>query len=688
MNGEQVDQSLWETLPDPRRYIRLLEIHSASTGPIQCELSMWRIDLAPSYDAISYTWGDPKSVSFVEVNGRNMQVRENCDYVLRQVYKYHRYYWIDTLCINQANNYEKSFQVAMMGEIYRSAERVLVCVGRHENDSAFFFNILNKYSHLFVWASKTYPDFDDTRVGVEDRSRKSSRAVLKWKLTQPFATKNRLLAAFVKFQKRPYFLRVWTYQEVFLAKKIVVRCGEDRCLGETLHGFFMAIIRDHENTSLGNLTASISEKLEKLRLSELPVLRRLIPWDLYDTGQNVPMFLRYRTTNLIPDHLIALGSPHLISLWQAIRTASGLECYDPRDKLYGFLSIVDWTGMQRPQPDYTHDVFDIALDALRLCALCIQQKLDTELHEDNFAYAFDRARLMKDRALEVAELIIDTFKLTKQSNTKFSASIQQRQSIQPHIFAPAAELGTIDRSLFRYRDVGKWPGYKLKLVYNEVGQAERLRLRHPRLNLTFNYHNGIMHGPQGRLRAVLPSSTRSEDWLLLNGSRSLVIRPRPDHRFDLIGQAAWDNSHSVTKEMFHRREDDFTDESTNEATIRSTDESTDESSDESIEDIEVGEFRIYFNLEDLLALAHIPSSPGEWFSHRSAQVGNGLLHFRPGLSYAQRLRNQDFPLFGAIGDSTDTLSDFSAESTESAAPQRDTGRRNAQQVRNYIMQYS
>lgn len=46
-----------------------------------------------------------------------------------------RYLWIDSVCINQADHYEKSWQVGMMGMIYRRARAVLIQLGNLPKDS-------------------------------------------------------------------------------------------------------------------------------------------------------------------------------------------------------------------------------------------------------------------------------------------------------------------------------------------------------------------------------------------------------------------------------------------------------------------------------------------------------------------------------------------------------------------------
>ncbi|KAI0426244.1 heterokaryon incompatibility, partial [Xylaria sp. FL1042] len=67
-----------------------------------------------------------------------MQVRQNCNDVLRQVHRHSgadRYIWVDAICINQADHHEQDIQVTMMGAIYQNAELVLACLGDHDDYS-------------------------------------------------------------------------------------------------------------------------------------------------------------------------------------------------------------------------------------------------------------------------------------------------------------------------------------------------------------------------------------------------------------------------------------------------------------------------------------------------------------------------------------------------------------------------
>lgn len=133
-------------LQDAASQIRLLRVHPGVWGSvIRCDLDAHAFSTAPSWTAISYTWGSPEPKFSISVNGRNMTVRQNCLYALEQVR--HRnngegYIWLDAICINQEDVAEKGNQVAMMGEIYEQADFVLCCVGPSTDGTECLLNFV------------------------------------------------------------------------------------------------------------------------------------------------------------------------------------------------------------------------------------------------------------------------------------------------------------------------------------------------------------------------------------------------------------------------------------------------------------------------------------------------------------------------------------------------------------------
>lgn len=203
-----------EELPDASTYIRLLEVLSVERSravPVHCRLTTWPKASAPDYTAISYTWGDSSAVTTILVNGEGMQVRRNCEDVLTQPCRNKGgYFWIDAICINQADNDEKSFQVASMGEVFEDASQTLACVGRQEKDSRFLFKNLQR--HQYWWERLGFN-------GLGPPGKHHDRARL-WRKALPESTMKRLFEALYMFLKRPYFQRVWIYQELFFGKDI------------------------------------------------------------------------------------------------------------------------------------------------------------------------------------------------------------------------------------------------------------------------------------------------------------------------------------------------------------------------------------------------------------------------------------------------------------------------------------
>jgi hypothetical protein len=136
-------------LPLPTKYhIRIVGLQpyiQNSKEPIVAFLkvvSMSRMDtwVHGSYEAISYTWGPEPTIS-IEVDGVALDIRQNlhqCLLRLRRPDKT-RFLWNDFLCIDQHDQKEKARQVSIIGNIFKTAERVLAWVGEHENGSEMLF---------------------------------------------------------------------------------------------------------------------------------------------------------------------------------------------------------------------------------------------------------------------------------------------------------------------------------------------------------------------------------------------------------------------------------------------------------------------------------------------------------------------------------------------------------------------
>lgn len=124
---ERLDFSRFET--------RLLYIAPVDSGrpqgePVSCWLDTISLIEAPQYSALSYCWGDPQFTTPIKVAGHAVRVTVKLDAALRELRDRRiTAIWVDALCINQADLYERSQQVLQMGNIYSGASKVYAWLG-------------------------------------------------------------------------------------------------------------------------------------------------------------------------------------------------------------------------------------------------------------------------------------------------------------------------------------------------------------------------------------------------------------------------------------------------------------------------------------------------------------------------------------------------------------------------------
>ncbi|OWY43327.1 HET-like protein [Alternaria alternata] len=119
------------------RTIRILDLAPGTWDePIICSLRTVDLDNDnPRYEAISYAWGDHNDRKPVICNGCAITTTRSLFEALQR-FRYvdaTRTLWADALCINQADDDEKTLQVRLMSSIYTKAVSVLVWL-QHEDD--------------------------------------------------------------------------------------------------------------------------------------------------------------------------------------------------------------------------------------------------------------------------------------------------------------------------------------------------------------------------------------------------------------------------------------------------------------------------------------------------------------------------------------------------------------------------
>lgn len=131
---------LYAKLPPDIRIIRLLRIlpklaDTSETDEIHCELhtsSLW--DAKGHYRALSYTWSGGDNTGpqpYVYCNQAIVNVTHNLYEALHRLRGSREAVelWVDFLCINQADDEERTHQVGMMRDIYSHCSEVIIWLG-------------------------------------------------------------------------------------------------------------------------------------------------------------------------------------------------------------------------------------------------------------------------------------------------------------------------------------------------------------------------------------------------------------------------------------------------------------------------------------------------------------------------------------------------------------------------------
>ncbi|KAM0421042.1 hypothetical protein ACHAPT_011113 [Fusarium lateritium] len=98
---------------------------------IVCDVRAVPLKSDPSYETLSYVWGDQSVTRQITCDGSPRVITESLYLALSRLRLRDRTrtVWIDQLCIDQTNEVEKSRQVSVMRDIYRKASRGLIWLG-------------------------------------------------------------------------------------------------------------------------------------------------------------------------------------------------------------------------------------------------------------------------------------------------------------------------------------------------------------------------------------------------------------------------------------------------------------------------------------------------------------------------------------------------------------------------------
>ncbi|KAF2716050.1 hypothetical protein K431DRAFT_316825 [Polychaeton citri CBS 116435] len=223
---------LWHT--DSIRILKLTKSGSRN-DQITGRLVFARLQAHPSYHALSYAWGDssPDDPSIL-VNKEPLKVTPSLFAALVALTSSRRVtrLWVDQISINQKDDIEKGNQVSIMAKIFKQAESVIGWLGSSHDDSDMVFEI-------FRILSLTHKKYAEEEIRDQNHLLdKSVQQVLMRKAEEIIRPDTVIAQAAKSLLQRPWFHRLWIVQEVGLASKLDIRCGNSSIPGNI---FFAAV---------------------------------------------------------------------------------------------------------------------------------------------------------------------------------------------------------------------------------------------------------------------------------------------------------------------------------------------------------------------------------------------------------------------------------------------------------------
>ncbi|KAK3687186.1 heterokaryon incompatibility protein-domain-containing protein [Podospora appendiculata] len=317
-------QFAYDTLPAGHR--RLLTItDSEAEGLLKCTLETHPIAAIPRYAALSYAWGSNDRDKAIICNGQRMLVTTSVFEALTSLKKYlmdgNLPIWIDAVCINQADEAEKCRQIRHMDQVYQSAEVTIIWLGMVLHDDEEGIHAIPSLAEKF--------------------QRISSQTTIQWLQFEDHGLPegpDQVWMSLIHLFCRPWFYRVWTFQEAVLAKHIIFACGP-HIIGWT------------------DLYAVAKRLLD----SDLPVFLGCYH-GLFELTQIGEAKARYISAAAGEHEAAAIST-----LGALLLSSKRRHCFNPRDRIYGLLSLVPRELRSQVPVSYTMDLGVLSQECGKIC---------------------------------------------------------------------------------------------------------------------------------------------------------------------------------------------------------------------------------------------------------------------------------------------------------------------------------
>ena len=318
---------------ESERHIRLLRLCKQKSPTVpRCELLHFDINTTPPYKALSYTWGRKAPSIPLVVGDKHLLITSAVEEFL--TYEWSTFtsklFWIDAICIDQANNSEKETQIPLMTEIYQSAALVIVWLAPPEKSENSGF-IRGAVLDSALSRSVMYMTEPNTLSAMTTPD-------------SPFHREVGMLLC------HPWFTRTWIIQEIAVASDVHVLYKGTR--------FSYADIAQL-------LRAAVSNPGQKLRIQQSFVfsLRDNHTEENATAAKASVMLERAQTCTdrldwIRETYRDGLGLTYPLLLQYTLL----FQSKDPRDKIFALYGLLDSETASNNQPDYTKSAQQLSHD--------------------------------------------------------------------------------------------------------------------------------------------------------------------------------------------------------------------------------------------------------------------------------------------------------------------------------------
>ena len=192
----------------------------------------------PSYTALSYVWGSRECMKPITVNGQDFLITENLYSAIQHLQHADiaPAVWIDSICIDQANDVDRTEQVRLMSSIYSGATCVIIWLGLSTAKSDFIIDVVDSFVENArrqfnvptpqKYGLIDYLDFDEEselldfiKVAIGSVESKAPDNINPNEFIQDF---------FMFTCSREWWYRIWVLQEFVFARRVHFQAGNRR----------------------------------------------------------------------------------------------------------------------------------------------------------------------------------------------------------------------------------------------------------------------------------------------------------------------------------------------------------------------------------------------------------------------------------------------------------------------------